>query len=429
MNDKIRERIEKIRRGEVPEGYKRDGDDIIPLEWYKTTFSELGKISSGLVDPRKEPYIHMQHIGPDNIEKDTGQVFDTKEVSELGLISGKFYFDADSIVYSKIRPNLNKVCVPTFEGVCSADCYSIKPNDGVDKKYLFNLMLSFPFYKHAVACSMRTGMPKINQDDLNVIPLCLPTSIEEQKRIVTILDAQDHAIELQKQKLNESKRLKRAYMDKMFPRHDNNVPEIRFVGFTDPWERRKLGEIADKVIEKNVDLQYIETFTNSAEFGIMSQRDFFDHDIAKMESLNGYYIVRSEDFVYNPRISTSAPVGPINRNKLGRTGVVSPLYTVFRPHDIDLTYLEHFFKCEYWHSFMNFNGDSGARSDRFSIKDNVFFQMPIPIPHIDEQKKVGEFLTHLDDLITFHQRKLDEMKKLKKGLMQLLLTGIVRVGE
>ena len=180
---------------------------------------------------------------------------------------------------------------------------------------------------------------------------------------------------------------------------------MMFITSTFSWEQRKLSEITDKVTEKNAGLQYVETFTNSAEFGIISQRDFFDHDIAKLGSLDGYYIVKTEDFVYNPRISTSAPVGPINRNKLGRTGVMSPLYTVFRPHDIDTTYLEYFFKCGYWHSFMNFNGDSGARSDRFSIRDNVFFQMPIPIPDIDEQRKIGELLTCLDNLITLHQRK------------------------
>ena len=180
---------------------------------------------------------------------------------------------------------------------------------------------------------------------------------------------------------------------------------MMFTTSTFSWEQRKLSEITDKVTEKNAGLQYVETFTNSAEFGIISQRDFFDHDIAKLGSLDGYYIVKTEDFVYNPRISTSAPVGPINRNKLGRTGVMSPLYTVFRPHDIDTTYLEYFFKCGYWHSFMNFNGDSGARSDRFSIRDNVFFQMPIPIPDIDEQRKIGELLTCLDNLITLHQRK------------------------
>lgn len=137
-----------------------------------------------------------------------------------------------------------------------------------------------------------------------------------------------------------------------------------------------------------------------------------------MSSLGGYYIVRSEDFVYNPRISTSAPVGPINRNKLGRIGVMSPLYTVFRPHGIDTTYLEYFFKSKYWHSFMNFNGDSGARSDRFSIKDSVFFEMPIPIPHIDEQKKIGAFLDKLDSLITLHQRKYDKLTKVKKAMLE-----------
>ena len=195
-------------------------------------------------------------------------------------------------------------------------------------------------------------------------------------------------------------------------------PRIRFKGFTEAWEQRKLSEITDKVTEKNVGLQYVETFTNSAEFGIISQRDFFDHDIAKLGSLDGYYIVKNEDFVYNPRISTSAPVGPINRNKLGRIGVMSPLYTVFRPHDIDTTYLEHFFKCGYWHSFMIFNGDSGARSDRFSIKDGVFFQMPIPVPHIDEQRKIGKLLTRLDNLITLHQRKYDKLLNIKKSMLE-----------
>ena len=169
-----------------------------------------------------------------------------------------------------------------------------------------------------------------------------------------------------------------------------------------------MGEIADKVTTKNIGTQYIETLTNSAEFGIISQRDFFDHDVSNMENIDGYYIVEDDSFVYNPRISTSAPVGPINRNKLGRTGVMSPLYTVFRTHDVDSEYLEWFFKSTRWHAFMKFNGDSGARSDRFSIKDALFFEMPIPIPDIDEQRKIGKYMTHLDNLITLHQRKWEQ---------------------
>lgn len=169
-----------------------------------------------------------------------------------------------------------------------------------------------------------------------------------------------------------------------------------------------MGTIADKVTTKNIGTQYIETLTNSAEFGIISQRDFFDHDVSNMENIDGYYIVEDDSFVYNPRISTSAPVGPINRNKLGRTGVMSPLYTVFKTHDVDSEYLEWFFKSTCWHAFMKFNGDSGARSDRFSIKDAVFFEMPIPIPDIDEQRKIGKYMTKLDNLITLQQREHSE---------------------
>jgi len=169
------------------------------------------------------------------------------------------------------------------------------------------------------------------------------------------------------------------------------------------WEQRKLCDIAVKVTEKNVNTNIIETFTNSAEFGIVSQRDYFDHDISNFDNLSGYYIVQNDDFVYNPRISVTAPVGPINRNKLSRKGVMSPLYTVFRVKNIDCTFLEWYFKSEYWHGFMRFNGDSGARSDRFSIKDEIMFQMPLPYPDRQEQGNIGKLLLKLDNLITLHQ--------------------------
>ena len=182
------------------------------------------------------------------------------------------------------------------------------------------------------------------------------------------------------------------------------------------WEQRKLGDIADRVTEKNASLEVSETFTNSAEFGIISQRDFFDHDITNKENIGNYFIVRPEDFVYNPRISVTAPVGPINRNKLGRNGVMSPLYTVFRPHDVSNTYLEYFFKTNRWHAFMQFNGDSGARSDRFSIGTDLFYEMPIPAPSFNEQEKIGSFFANLSDLITLHQSKAESWKNKKNQL-------------
>ena len=288
----------------------------------------------------------------------------------------------------------------------------------VDGYFLLSLVQSERFVKVVLDNCTGTSYPAINANDLAEIEVAAPSDESEARKIGTIFRSIDNLITLHQRKFEKLTNVKKSMLEKMFPQNGSSYPEIRFKGFTDPWEQRKLSEITDKVTEKNAGLQYVEKFTNSAEFGIISQRDFFDHDIAKLGSLDGYYIVKNEDFVYNPRISTSAPVGPINRNKLGRTGVMSPLYTVFRPHDIDTTYLEYFFKCGYWHSFMNFNGDSGARSDRFSIRDNVFFQMPIPIPDIDEQRKIGELLTCLDNLITLHQRELEKLQNIKKSMLE-----------
>ena len=170
--------------------------------------------------------------------------------------------------------------------------------------------------------------------------------------------------------------------------------------------------------EKNTLLAKTEVLTNSAEFGIINQREFFDHDIVNENNIGGYYIVRERDFVYNPRISVSAPVGPINCNKLGKSGVMSPLYTVFRVHDIDSVYLEYFFKTSRWHSFMRFNGDSGVRSDRFSIKTELFYKMPIPITKYCEQVKIGKYFSQLDHLISLHQRKLEMLRKVKKLMLE-----------
>ena len=207
-------------------------------------------------------------------------------------------------------------------------------------------------------------------------------------------------------------------LERMFPKGGADVPEIRFKDFSKNWKKIKLSQIADKVTTKNTQNLVTETFTNSAEYGIISQLEFFDHDISKADKINGYYIVESNDFVYNPRISVTAPCGPINCNRLGRKGVMSPLYTIFRTHDIDTLFLEWYFKSPYWYSYMRFNGDSGARSDRFSIKTDLFFEMPIPVPSSEEQNKIGQALQTISNNIKLHQQELEKLQSIKKALLE-----------
>ena len=319
--------------------------------------------------------------------------------------------DAGDLIMS-VRAPAGAMGKTAYNAVIGRGVAAIKGNE-----FIYQLLVKMDADGFWKTLSCGSTFESLNSDNIKNAEVKIPTTAEQIK-IGGYFQQLDNLITLHQRKYDKLLSIKKSMLEKMFPRDGSKFPEIRFSGFTDPWEQRKLGEVANKVNEKNIGLQYIETFTNSAEFGIISQRDFFDHDIAKLSSLSGYYIVQNEDFVYNPRISTSAPVGPINRNKLGRIGVMSPLYTVFRPHNIDTTYLEHFFKSQYWHSFMNFNGDSGARSDRFSIKDSIFFEMPIPLPHIEEQKKVGKYLTNLDHLITLHQRKLEKLKNIKKSMLE-----------
>lgn len=199
------------------------------------------------------------------------------------------------------------------------------------------------------------------------------------------------------------------------------MPVLRFPEFRDKgeWKVSKLKLLAKRTTQRNVDSSETRVLTNSAEHGVVDQRDYFDKDIANKSNLEGYYVVDEGDYVYNPRVSTFAPVGPISKNKIG-TGVMSPLYTVFRFNNSNNEFFEHYFKTAQWHMYMRFVSNSGARHDRMAITADDFMDMPLPAPNPEEQQKIADCLTSLDQLITAQAQKLDALKTHKKGLMQQL---------
>ena len=420
MSQEVKKRIDQIRHGIVPEGYRKAGTDIIPSDWDKSPFRQLGVIASGLVDPQKQPYSEMQHIGPDCIEKDTGRIFETKSASELRLISGKFYFDSDSIVYSKIRPNLNKVCAPPFEGICSADCYSIKPTGKIEKAYLFNLMLGYNFYKRAVACSMRTGMPKINQDDLNNIDISYPKSTTEQKKIAEILTTQDKVIVLEQQKIEEIIKEKQFFLEKMFPKKGEAVPEIRFKGFTDPWEQRKAKELFVSTADKGY--PELPVLSATQDRGMIRRDENSINIFHDKKNETGYKRVLPGQFVIHLRSFQ----GGFAHSTI--EGITSPAYTVFgfsEPEKHNSEYWKYVFTSKAFIRRLE-TVTYGIRDGR-SISYDEFLTLSFAYPSKVEQTTIARYLDKLSDLINLHQRKLEEEKKKKKALMQLLLTGIVRV--
>ena len=201
--------------------------------------------------------------------------------------------------------------------------------------------------------------------------------------------------------------------------NNNRTPSLRFSGFEGDWEVKKLGEIADKCTSRNKDKTVTRVLTNSATDGVVDQNAYFERDIAVKENTDNYHIVDVDDFVYNPRISVSAPVGPISRNKIGR-GIMSPLYSVFHFKSENVDYLEHFFNTTIWHKYLKEVANYGARFDRMAISTEDFYSMPILLPSLPEQQKIAECLGSVDDLIQAEADRLQALKDHKKGLMQQL---------
>lgn len=180
-----------------------------------------------------------------------------------------------------------------------------------------------------------------------------------------------------------------------------------------------LGALASRSTRKNVDREVTRVLTNSAEQGVVDQRTYFEKDIANQDNLEGYYVVDAGDYVYNPRISATAPVGPISRNNVGQ-GAMSPLYTVFRFNSREHDFYAQYFRSAHWHNYLRRRSSTGARHDRMSIANDVFMQMPVPLTTRAEQKRVSACLTSLDAVIAAQAQKLEQLKVHRKALIQQL---------
>lgn len=199
------------------------------------------------------------------------------------------------------------------------------------------------------------------------------------------------------------------------------APKLRFPEFRGArnWQFVPLHELATRTKQKNRDESIVRVLTNSAELGVVDQRNFFDKEIATQGKLESYYVVELGSYVYNPRISATAPVGPISKNKVG-AGVMSPLYTVFEFKDDGDDFYEHYFKTTGWHSYLRQASSTGARHDRMAITSEDFLAMPLPVSAPKEQQRIAECLSSADNLIATQVRKLDALKTHKKGLMKQL---------
>ena len=266
------------------------------------------------------------------------------------------------------------------------------------------------------------GLLNIAPNDFFETNLLMPESVNEQRMIGTFFKKLDHLITLHQRKYDMLQKVKKSMLEKMFPKNGSKVPEIRFAGFTDDWEQRKLGDVVQRITRKNENMESSLPLTISAQYGLIDQNEFFDKRIASKD-VSDYYLVYRGEFAYNKSTSTDAPWGAIKRLDRYEKGVLSTLYIVFRiqnEEETDSDYLVSYYDTELWHNGVQAIAAEGARNHGLlNIAPNDFFETNLLMPEsVNEQRMIGTFFKKLDHLITLHQRKLEKLKKLKKSMLE-----------
>ena len=261
----------------------------------------------------------------------------------------------------------------------------------------------------------------ISKNKVMEIAVSLP-SLDEQKLIGQYFRQLDNLITLHQRKFEKLTNVKKSMLEKMFPQNGSSYPEIRFKGFTDPWEQRKLGELVDRVVRKNTNNESTLPLTISAQYGLVDQITYFNNRVASRDVSN-YYLVLNGEFAYNKSTSDGYPFGAVKRLDLYEKGVLSTLYIVFAPkkeQQIDSDYLTVFFDTDRWHKGVAERAAEGARNHGLlNISAEDFFDIDLSVPKdIVEQKQIGAFIRQLDNLITLHQRELEKLQNIKKSMLE-----------
>ena len=242
-------------------------------------------------------------------------------------------------------------------------------------------------------------------------------SIEEQTKVGEYFNSLDHLITLHQRKCDETKKLKKFMLQKMFPKKDAKKPEIRFAGFTDDWEQRKLGDICSRV-QGNDGRMELPTLTISAANGWMKQEDRFSGNIAGKEQTN-YTLLHKGELSYNHGNSKLAKYGTVFSLQTYEEALVPRVYHSFKVENESADFIEYYFATKIPDRELRKLISSGARMDGLlNIGYDDFMGIKMMFPSASEQDKIAEYFRALDHIITLHQRKCDELKEFKKYMLQ-----------
>ena len=387
--------------------------------WEQRKLGELGKARSGIGFPDAEqggkegvPFYKVSDMNKAENEHEmviSNNYVTTEQITRRGW---KPIDNVPAIFFAKVGAavllNRKRLCRFPFLLDNNTMAYSMDQNtlDADFAKTLFETI-------DLTSLVQIGALPSYNAGDVEDIKVSIPR-INEQKQIAAYFKNLDRLITLHQRKYEKLVNIKKSMLDKMFPQNGASVPEIRFKGFTDPWEQRKFSDITFPAGEKNRDNLPLESYSITNEHGFIPQDEKFENGGTMREAdKRMYYIVSPNSFAYNPaRIN----VGSIGYQNTGKDVIVSSLYEVFKTSDdVDDRLLWHWFKSPDFQKLIFQLQEGGVRLYFYYDK---LCMGTVSLPSLEEQRKIGQLFDSLDTLITLHQRKLEKLQNIKKSCLE-----------
>lgn len=389
--------------------------------WKNVKFEDVCSINAPMVNPKESQYSLLPHIGNENIEKRTGKLLKYNLVKDDNLISGKYYFTKDNVLYGKINPQFAKVTYPQFDGLCSADMYPICCIKDIIPAFLKYVLLTTDFTSYTVSVSMRSGMPKVNRNELADYQFLIPP-ICEQKHIAKALSDIDNMISSLEKLIKKKKAVKQGAMQELL------TGKKRLPGFSGEWRKLVLGDLC--YICRGGSPRPIQNYLTTSDDGYNWIK------IGDVEP-NAKYIISTQEKIVESGISKSRRVykGDFilsNSMSFGRPYILKidgcihdgwlAIQNYFNYFDTDFLYytlgseyvFEQYIQMAAGSSVQNLNKDKVAKLELF-------------VPPIEEQSAIASILSDMDNEIDALEQKLKKARQLKQGMMQQLLTGKIRL--
>ena len=427
MTPQIKQRIEQIRRGEVPEGYKKTKVGIVPEEWEEHKLSHYLTVNNDkntdLKYTKDDVFSISGELGIVNQIELLGRSYAGVSVAPYGIVY------PNDVVYTKspLKANPYGIIKTNKLGVTGivSTLYAIfHCNNNVSPDYVqlyFESDHNLNNYLYPIVNIGAKHDMKISDEGSLRGTVVFPP-LPEQEKIAEILQTEDKVIELQQKKIDELKKLKKVYLSKMFPKKDCNVPEIRFPGFTDAWEQRKLGDIVGIYDGVHQTPNYQNSgvmFLSVENIATLKSSKFISEEVFKRD----YKVYPQENDILMTRIGDVGTTNVVTDNGLKAYYVSLAL---LKYKSTDPYFLSNAIQSDYVQKGLANRTLKTAIPMKINKDEIGKVSVMLPLS-ATEQQQIGTYFRNLDHLITLHQRKCDEEKQKKKALMQLLLTGIVRV--